>query len=121
MIPGLGQIYNGAFVRGIIWLIVTPGFWFGSGGTLGWICHVVSAYTAYRYAEDLNEGRRSTISTHGSAARSLRARSAGTAAASAREGAARAPVRDACASASREVEGILPVLEAYCPLLPVLP
>jgi len=58
VIPGLGQIYNGAFLRGIIWLIVTPGFWLGTGGTLGWICHVVSAYTAYRYAEDVNEGRR---------------------------------------------------------------
>jgi TM2 domain-containing membrane protein YozV len=58
VIPGLGQIYNGAFVRGIIWLIITPGFWVGSGGTLGWICHVVSAYTAYRYAEDMNDGRR---------------------------------------------------------------
>jgi TM2 domain-containing membrane protein YozV len=57
VIPGLGQIYNGAFVRGIVWLIVTPGFWLGTGSTLGWVCHVVSAYTAYRYAERLNERR----------------------------------------------------------------
>ena len=49
-IPGVGQIYNGAFLRGIFWLIVTPGFWIGSGGTLGWICHLISAYTAYNYA-----------------------------------------------------------------------
>jgi TM2 domain-containing membrane protein YozV len=50
LIPGVGQIYNGKFLRGIFWLIVTPGLWLGSGGTLGWICHIVSAYTAYNYA-----------------------------------------------------------------------
>jgi TM2 domain-containing membrane protein YozV len=49
-IPGLGQFYNGKFWRGIFWLIVTPGLWIGTGGTLGWLCHVVAAYTAYAYA-----------------------------------------------------------------------
>lgn len=53
LIPGVGQIYNGKFLRGIFWLIITPGFWIGSGGTLGWICHLISAYTAYRYAMNL--------------------------------------------------------------------
>lgn len=53
MIPGLGQFYNGKFWRGIFWLIVTPGLWIGSGGTLGWICHVVAAYTAHSYARRL--------------------------------------------------------------------
>ena len=51
LIPGVGQIYNGKFLRGIFWLIVTPGLWIGSGGTLGWICHVIAAYTAYSYAK----------------------------------------------------------------------
>lgn len=51
-IPGVGQIYNGQFGWGILWLIVTPGFWMGSGGTLGWICHVIAAYTAYKYAQE---------------------------------------------------------------------
>lgn len=51
IVPGVGQIYNGAFLRGIFWLIITPGFWIGSGGTLGWICHLLAAYTAYRYAQ----------------------------------------------------------------------
>jgi TM2 domain-containing membrane protein YozV len=51
LIPGLGQIYNGTFLRGIFWLIVTPGMWVGSGGTLGWICHLISAYTAYNFAQ----------------------------------------------------------------------
>lgn len=48
IIPGVGQFYNGDFLRGVFWLIVTPGLWIGSGGTLGWICHVISAITAYR-------------------------------------------------------------------------
>ncbi len=51
IVPGVGQIYNGAFLRGIFWLIITPGFWIGSGGTLGWICHLIAAYTAYSYAK----------------------------------------------------------------------
>lgn len=51
LIPGVGQIYNGKILRGIFWLIITPGLWIGSGGTLGWICHIISAYTAYSFAE----------------------------------------------------------------------
>lgn len=50
-IPGVGQIYNGTFWWGLFWLIVTPGFWIGSGGLLGWVCHLVAAYTAYSYAK----------------------------------------------------------------------
>ena len=50
-IPGVGQIYNGDFLRGIFWLIFTPGFWIGTGGMFGWICHVISAYTAYNRAK----------------------------------------------------------------------
>ena len=53
VIPGVGQFYNGKFLRGIFWLIVTPGLWIGSGGTLGWICHILAALTAYLYARDL--------------------------------------------------------------------
>ena len=51
IVPGVGQIYNGDYLRGIFWLIVTPGFWIGSGGTIGWICHFIAAYTAYKRAE----------------------------------------------------------------------
>ena len=50
IVPGAGQIYNGDFARGAFWLLVTPGFWLGSGGTLGWACHLTSAYTAHRRA-----------------------------------------------------------------------
>jgi TM2 domain-containing membrane protein YozV len=55
-IPGVGQIYNGDFLRALFWLIVTPGLWIGSGGLLGWICHVIAAYTAYTRAVDKNRG-----------------------------------------------------------------
>ena len=54
VIPGIGQFYNGDFLRGIFWLIVTPGLWIGSGGLLGWICHVIASYTAYRRARMKN-------------------------------------------------------------------
>ena len=47
---GVGQFYNGDFLRGLFWLIVTPGLWIGSGGTLGWICHIIAAMTAYHRA-----------------------------------------------------------------------
>jgi TM2 domain-containing membrane protein YozV len=50
-LPGIGQIYNGEILRGVFWLIVTPGIWIGSGGLLGWICHIISAGTAYHRAE----------------------------------------------------------------------
>jgi TM2 domain-containing membrane protein YozV len=46
IIPGVGQFYNGRFLAGILWLIITPGLWIGTGGLLGWVCHVISAYTA---------------------------------------------------------------------------
>ena len=55
IVPGVGQIYNGDWLRGIFWLIVTPGFWVGSGGTLGWVCHVIAAYTAHSRAQEVNE------------------------------------------------------------------
>jgi len=46
----VGQIYNGDFLRGIFWLIVTPGLWIGTGGMFGWVCHVIAAMTAYHRA-----------------------------------------------------------------------
>ena len=52
LIPGIGQLYNGRFLAALFWLIITPGFWIGTGGTLGWVCHLISAYTAYSYAKE---------------------------------------------------------------------
>jgi len=31
IIPGVGQLYNGRILAGILWLIFTPGFWIGTG------------------------------------------------------------------------------------------
>ena len=50
-IPGLGQLYNGTWVRAIFWFIITPGLWLGTGGLLGWLAHVIAAITAYKYAK----------------------------------------------------------------------
>jgi TM2 domain-containing membrane protein YozV len=55
LIPGLGQFYSGRFWRGIFWLLVTPGLWIASASTLGRICHVVAAYTAYSYAKRMHQ------------------------------------------------------------------
>jgi len=57
-IPGVGQIYNGEFFRGLFWLIVTPGFWLGTGGALGWVCHIIAAWTAHHRAEVRNREER---------------------------------------------------------------
>jgi TM2 domain-containing membrane protein YozV len=51
LIPGVGQIYNREYLRGLFWLVVTPGLWIGSAGLLGWVVHVISAGTAYHRAE----------------------------------------------------------------------
>jgi TM2 domain-containing membrane protein YozV len=50
IVPGVGQFYTGHWVWGIVWLIVTPGFWIGTGGCLGWVCHVLSALQAHQQA-----------------------------------------------------------------------
>lgn len=56
LIPGVGQIYNGDFLRGIFWLVITPGFWIGTAGLFGWPFHLIAAYTAYRRAKNKNAG-----------------------------------------------------------------
>jgi TM2 domain-containing membrane protein YozV len=54
VVPGVGQIYNGELWRGIFWLVVTPGFWLGTGGLFGWVCHLIAAYTAHGRARRLD-------------------------------------------------------------------
>ena len=53
VVPGAGQIYNGEFLRGIFWLVITPGFWLGTGGLLDWVCHLAAAWTAHRRAQSI--------------------------------------------------------------------
>jgi len=51
IVPGVGQIYTGHFLWAIFWLIITPGFWLGSGGLLGWVCHLLSSCQAHGQAK----------------------------------------------------------------------
>ncbi|HEX7175101.1 MAG TPA: hypothetical protein VF240_07450 [Pyrinomonadaceae bacterium] len=52
LIPGVGQIYNGQIISGIIWLVLTGVSWIGSAGMLGWLVHLIAAYFAYSYAKE---------------------------------------------------------------------
>jgi len=47
LVPGVGQIYLGRWIVGIIWLIITPGFWIGTAGWFGWPFHIICAIMAY--------------------------------------------------------------------------
>jgi TM2 domain-containing membrane protein YozV len=50
LLPGLGQLYNGKFLRAILWFILAGGTWIFTAGVLGWVIHLLSAYGAYSYA-----------------------------------------------------------------------
>ncbi len=52
LVPGVGQIYNGRIIVGILWLVLTGVSWIGSVGTLGWIVHLIAAWCAYSYAKE---------------------------------------------------------------------
>lgn len=52
LIPGVGQIYNGRILIGIIWLVITGISWIGTAGLFGWVVHFISAYCAYSYAKE---------------------------------------------------------------------
>ena len=52
LVPGLGQIYNGRILIGVLWLILTGVSWIGSVGMLGLVVHGISAWCAYSYAKD---------------------------------------------------------------------
>ena len=52
LIPGLGQIYNGRILIGIIWMVITGFSWIGSAGVFGWVIHIIAAWCAYSYARE---------------------------------------------------------------------
>ncbi len=52
LIPGVGQIYNGQLLWGIIWLLLTGVSWIGTAGMLGWVVHLIAAFFAYNYAKE---------------------------------------------------------------------
>lgn len=54
VLPGLGQLYNGHFIRAGFWLLVTPAPMIGlEHGFWGWACHIIAAMTAYAKASQL--------------------------------------------------------------------
>ena len=55
ILPGVGQFYAGRWGWGIVWFLITPGFWIGTGGLLGWICHIFSAIQASGQAKAANQ------------------------------------------------------------------
>ena len=52
LVPGLGQIYNGRIIIGIIWIVLTGFSWIGSAGLFGWVIHLFAAWCAYSFARD---------------------------------------------------------------------
>jgi TM2 domain-containing membrane protein YozV len=52
LVPGVGQIYNGRIIIGILWLILTGVSWIGSVGFFGWVVHIIAAWCAYSYAKE---------------------------------------------------------------------
>ena len=60
IIPGVGQVYNGRWIWAVVWLLITPGLWIGTGGFMGWVCHFMSAYQAYTYGADNAEKKENT-------------------------------------------------------------
>lgn len=52
VVPGLGQLYNGRILAGILWFVFAVVLWPASGGLLGWIPHLVAAVCAYSYAKE---------------------------------------------------------------------
>ena len=45
--PGLGHLVRGNLLWMVFWFIITPGFWIGSGGIAGFLCHIICAYQTY--------------------------------------------------------------------------
>ena len=51
LVPGIGQIYTGHLGWALFFLILTPGFWIGTGGLLGWVFHIWAAVQAHGQAK----------------------------------------------------------------------
>jgi TM2 domain-containing membrane protein YozV len=57
VIPGLGQVYNGHFIRAAFWLLIAfwwmdnPAAWPFEAGFWHWVVHFVPAFTAWQKAQ----------------------------------------------------------------------
>ncbi len=64
--PGVGQIYNGRFLSGIVWMLVAGINWLLTFVLIGYltapIAHLLAAYSAYRQAENINRALGGTSS-----------------------------------------------------------
>ena len=40
---GVGRVYNGHILLGLLWLVIKPGLWIGTGGLPGGVCDIISA------------------------------------------------------------------------------
>ena len=45
-LPGLGQIYGGDVFSGLVFLVLGTSCWCFSGGTMGWVFHIIAAVHA---------------------------------------------------------------------------
>jgi hypothetical protein len=46
--PGLGQLFTGHWLWALFWFIITPGFWIGTGGLAGLLCHFICAWQTHK-------------------------------------------------------------------------
>jgi TM2 domain-containing membrane protein YozV len=50
---GVGRVYNGHILLGLLWLVIKPGLWIGTGGLPGGVCGIISTYMGYACGGDL--------------------------------------------------------------------
>ena len=50
LIPGLGQIYCGHVVWGLLWLLLTGGSWLFTAGCTAIVFHILASIQAFRQA-----------------------------------------------------------------------
>lgn len=50
--PGIGHLITGQWLWAIFWFIITPGFWIGTGGIAGFLCHLICAYQTHKQAKN---------------------------------------------------------------------
>lgn len=55
-IPGLGQLVQGRLLAALIHFVLAAVIWFISFGTLGWVMHIWSTYSAAVYRPPTRAG-----------------------------------------------------------------
>ena len=52
VVPGVGQIYNGKVLRGVLWFLFAVAVWPFTFFLLGFVPHLAAGWCAYSYAKD---------------------------------------------------------------------